>query len=157
MAPVLQVRRAILCACEQGAIRGLDTYTRNYLLQGGAQLAMPPLATLIAQQRELTDEQREAGVQPSRDASAPPRRPAAHAPRDRIAHRHAPATRRHKMRPAGHSRRDARRRGARGDTRVSRAADSALTAACRVRCAREPQPNASVPSCRRALAAHWRA
>jgi len=55
------VRRALLCTGVHGAIRNIDHYTRNLLLQGGAQISTERLSRLIGEQRELTVNQRSMG------------------------------------------------------------------------------------------------
>jgi len=63
------VRRALLCTGIHGAIRNLDHYTRNLLLQGGAQLDTAALRAVIGRQRELSPDARAVGAQAVWDAT----------------------------------------------------------------------------------------
>ena len=63
------VTRAIYCLAVPGTIKGVPTHTRNWMVQGGAQLLDPKVHALIARQQEHTPQQRIAHAMAERDAT----------------------------------------------------------------------------------------
>ena len=64
-----EVSRALQCLAEPDLVHGLDSSSRNVLLQGGTRIMTPAMRKLIAQQIDLTDAQKAVLVPDPRESS----------------------------------------------------------------------------------------